>query len=195
MQAGPDGNPDHFDLVAALFGALFLLIFLSSTLYHSIQQWLGVYLETTYSINQLAISMFFSVSLAWAFCTEYFGGFLSDRRGRVRVFSWGTYAMLLFLASMFMVKAGAVWLLFVVVACWGGGWGLAHVGLASYLTHLPDTYLRDASSLNSAVRFISGGLGTAIGGILMQKSFTATFLVVGIILLVLSLSSKSILRA
>lgn len=185
----------HVTLRDPMVGTLFLLIFLSSTFYHSIQQWLGVYLKTSYPLSQLAISMFFSVSLAWAFCTEYFGGFLSDRRGRVRVFSWGTYGMLLFVASLFILKARAVWQLFVVVACWGGGWGLAHVGLSSYLTHLPDKYLRDASSLNSAVRFISGGIGAWCGGAMITAfGFQAHFLIISVLLVLLAWYSPKALK-
>jgi predicted MFS family arabinose efflux permease len=91
--------------------------------------------------------------------------------------------------------SGRILFLAIIMFIWGFGWTVNHAGLSTYLTDLPKPYLQEVSSLNSSVRFISGGLGTAIGGVLLQRSFTVTFVIVGVILLVLSLSSKLILRA
>jgi predicted MFS family arabinose efflux permease len=62
------------------------------------------------------------------------------------------------------------------------------------LTGLPDKYLRDASSLNSSLRFISGGLGTYFGGkIISQTGFSAHFMFVGVIILILAVLIKKTL--
>jgi len=82
----------------------------------------------------------------------------------------------------------------IIMFTWGLGWTINHSGLSTYLTDMPKPYLQEVSSLNSSVRFLAGGLGAALGTILMQKSFSLTFIAIGIILLLLSLSSKLMLN-
>jgi len=50
------------------------------------------------------------------------------------------------------------------------------------------------ASLNSSVRFVSGGLGAALGGLLFQISFRFSFLLLGISLLVLSVYSSCFIK-
>jgi len=47
--------------------------------------------------------------------------------------------------------------------------------------------------LNSAIRFISGGLGVSLGGLIMQKSFNLGFIFFGLGLLGLLFFSKRLL--
>jgi len=69
------------------------------------------------------------------------------------------------------------------------GWTFNHVGLATMLTDLPAELLNEAASLNSGVRFLAGGLGVSLGGLIMQKSFVLGFLIFGSGLLILLLFS------
>ena len=68
---------------------------------------------------------------------------------------------------------------------WGLGWTFNHVGLATMLTDLPAEFLNEAASLNSGVRFIAGGLGVSLGGLVMQRSFNLGFIVFGSALLLI----------
>lgn len=72
---------------------------------------------------------------------------------------------------------------------------LTHVGLASHLTLFPDRILRDASSLNSTLRFSFGGLGAFLGGLLVSiAGFKALFIVVGLSIFFLGLNLKKIVK-
>jgi predicted MFS family arabinose efflux permease len=77
-----------------------------------------------------------------------------------------------------------------VMVIWGLGWTFNHVGLATMLTDLPSEFLNEAASLNSGVRFLAGGLGVSLGGLIMQKSFFLGLLVFGSGLLILLLFSR-----
>jgi len=81
-------------------------------------------------------------------------------------------------------------LLALVMVIWGLGWTFNHVGLATMLTDLPAELLNEAASLNSGVRFISGGIGVSLGGLIMQKSFVLGFLVFGLGLLIILYLSR-----
>jgi len=172
---------------------VFLYIFSISFLYHLARQWMGVYFSQKHQLAQFSISILLTlVSFAGIF-GELIGGFFADKRGRIFTLSVGALLMSL---SIFLLPASAkVLFLGIIMFVWGLGWTINHSGLSTYLTDLPKPYLQEVSSLNSSVRFISGGLGAVAGGMLMQMSFTMTFLVVGIMLLGLSLFSKLILKA
>ena len=172
---------------------VFLYIFVVSFLYHLVRQWMGVYFDNRYHLSQFVISSLLTlVSFAGIF-GEFFGGVLADKRGRISTLMIG--ALLMSIALLVLPISGRVIVLAIIMFAWGLGWTINHSGFSTYLTDLPKPYLQEVSSLNSSVRFIAGGLGAALGGVLMQKSFTATFLAVGIILLVLTLSSKAILKS
>jgi len=102
--------------------------------------------------------------------------------------------LLMSIALILLPVSGKIIFLAIIMLIWGLGWTINHSGLSTYLTDLPKPYLQEVTSLNSSVRFISGGLGAALGGLLMQKSFTLTFSVVGIIFLALSVFSRQILK-
>lgn len=78
-----------------------------------------------------------------------------------------------------------IFILALLMVIWGLGWTFNHAGLSTLLTDLPKEFLNEAASLNSSVRFLSGGLGVFLGGILMQRSFNLEFIIFGICLLVL----------
>ena len=58
------------------------------------------------------------------------------------------------------------------------------------LTDLPDEFLNEATSLNSGIRFISGGIGMVLGGLVMSRSFNLGFILFGLGLLSLLLVDK-----
>lgn len=165
--------------------SLFAFIFAASFLYHSIQQWLGVYLAQDYSFSQMMISIVFTISSAVAICSESLGGILSGRGSGLRVAYYGLCFMAAFVFLLGMVSSPAM--IFFIVVLWGMGWAFNHVGMSSFITALPDKFLRDASSLNSSVRFIAGGLGAFLGGkAILWGGFTVHFLAVGVLIVFLA---------
>jgi uncharacterized membrane protein len=57
--------------------------------------------------------------------------------------------------------------------------------VSTVLTDFPDKYRAEMASLNSSVRFLSGGLGFYLSSFLIQKSFSLNFFVIGIMILAL----------
>ncbi|MDD5155325.1 MAG: MFS transporter [Candidatus Omnitrophica bacterium] len=170
---------------------IFTYIFLISLLYHGIQQWLGVYFSDKFSFTQFAISMLITLTSLSGIFGEALGGHLSDKLGRLRVVDIGIALMALSIFAL-LFKA-PIYVLAVAMIIWGLGWTFNHAGLSTMLTDLPGDFLNEAASLNSSVRFVSGGLGMALGGLIMQRSFNAGFLIFGFLLIGLIVFSKSLL--
>ncbi|MDD5129699.1 MAG: MFS transporter [Candidatus Omnitrophica bacterium] len=166
---------------------IFIYIFLVSLIYHAVQQWLGVYFSTQLFLNQFTISMLITLTSLSGIFGEFIGGGLADKVGRQRVTCLGILGMIICIFLLLLKLPLAM--LGLVMVFWGLSWTFNHVGLATMLTDLPAELLNEAASLNSGVRFISGGLGVSLGGLIMQRSFTLGFLVFGSGLLVLLLFS------
>ena len=162
---------------------IFVYIFLISMIYHAVQQWLGVYFSTQRFLSQFTISMLITLTSFSGIFGEFFGGHLADKIGRPRVVSLGIIAMVLCIALL-LLKLPLI-LLGLVMIIWGLGWTFNHVGLATMLTDLPGELLNEAASLNSGVRFIAGGLGVSLGGLVMQRNFNLGFIVFGSALLLI----------
>ncbi|MBD3264563.1 MAG: MFS transporter [Candidatus Omnitrophica bacterium] len=172
---------------------LFSFIFVLSFLYHSTQQWLGVYLSEKYQFSQFFISSALTVSALAAIFSESIGGFLSSRFGSDTIASLGLISMVIFIFISFFLNTPAG--IFFLIVFWGGGWAFNHVGLSSFLAGLPDKFLRDASSLNSSLRFVSGGLGTYFGGkSIAGLGFFRHLFIVGIALFLISFLIKKHLK-
>ncbi|MDD5506467.1 MAG: MFS transporter, partial [Candidatus Omnitrophica bacterium] len=167
---------------------IFSYIFIISLIYHAVQQWLGVYFSTQLNLSQFTISMLITLTSLSGIFGEVWGGRLADSIGRLKVVNLGIAFMAL-CAFSFLIKLPLSLLVLVMVA-WGLGWTFNHVGLSTMLTDLPQEFLNEAASLNSGVRFISGGIGVFLGGLIMQKSFILGFLVFGFGLLVLLYLSR-----
>jgi predicted MFS family arabinose efflux permease len=166
---------------------IFFFIFLISMIYHATFNWLGVYLDKVYNLSQFKISMFITaIGISGAF-GQILGGFLSDKKGRIRACNLGL--MILAVTIMLLYVKFPLWFLAVVFIAFGIGWTINHNSLATILTDFPDEYRASVASLNSSVRFISGGLGASLGGMFFQYNFGYTFLAFGILLLVLSVYS------
>ncbi|NQT28319.1 MAG: MFS transporter [Candidatus Omnitrophica bacterium] len=171
----------------------FIVVMLGSLLYHGLQQRLGIYLSERFSLEQITISSIFTVSILAAMIFEFSGGFLSARFGNIKVSSIGFFLMSVFAFSLIFI--GNYKLIFLMVTLWGAGMALTHVGLASHLTLFPDRILRDASSLNSALRFSFGGLGAFLGGLLVSiAGFKALFIIICLSILFLGLNLKKIIK-
>ena len=114
---------------------------------------------------------------------EYFGT-------RNRIVNLGIVLMVFSIFSL-VFKLPLFMLVFIMIA-WGLGWTFNHVGLATMLTDLPKEFLNEAASLNSGVRFISGGIGVSLGGLIMSRSFSLGFIFFGLGLLCLLLIGRLI---
>jgi DHA1 family purine base/nucleoside efflux pump-like MFS transporter len=167
---------------------IFSYIFLISLIYHAIQQWLGVYFSSQLNLSQFFISMLITLTSLSGIFGEIWGGRLADSIGRLRVVNLGIAFMVL---CIFLLLIKLAWpLLVLVMIAWGLGWTFNHVGLATMLADLPAELLNEAASLNSGVRFIAGGVGVYLGGLIMQKSFILGFSIFGTALLILLLFSR-----
>lgn len=163
--------------------AIFTYIFVISLLYHGIQQWLGVYFASKYQLNQFLVSMLITLTSLSGIFGEIIGGQMADKLGRAKTVDIGIIIMAL--ATLALIIKMPIALLIIIMIAWGLGWTFNHAGLSTMLTDLPKEFLNEAASLNSGIRFISGGLGTVLAGILMQRSFVLGFSVSGICLLLL----------
>jgi len=165
-------------------------IFFISLIYHAIQQWLGVYFSTQLGLKQFNISMLITLTALSGIFGEFWGGILADSLGRDRIVNLGIALMVFSIFSL--VFRLPLFALVLIMGIWGLGWTFNHVGLATMLTDLPKDFLHEAASLNSGVRFISGGIGVSLGGLVMSKSFTLGFIIFGSGLLFLLLAGKSV---
>ena len=171
----------------------FIVIILGSFLYHALQQRLGIYLSERFLLEQMAISSVFTVAILAAIVFEFSGGYLSARFGNIKISSIGFILMSIFALSLIFISSSKLILLMIVL--WGAGMALTHVGLASHLTLFPDKILRDASSLNSSLRFSFGGLGAFLGGLLVSiAGFKALFIVVFLSIFFLGFNLKKIIN-
>ncbi|MDD5691949.1 MAG: MFS transporter [Candidatus Omnitrophica bacterium] len=182
-----DLGPFRFGYLEAFknraFFRIFVYIFIISVIYHGIQQWLGVYFSTQRFLGQFVISMLITLTSLSGIFGEFTGGYLADKLGRKAVVKLGIIAMLL-CVFLLLLKL-PLSLLGLIMIIWGLGWTFNHAGLSTMLTDLPQGLLNEAASLNSGVRFIAGGLGAGLGGLIMQRSFSLGFIVFGIALFAL----------
>jgi len=71
-------------------------------------------------------------------------------------------------------------------------WTIGHNGVSTVLTDFSDHDRPMIASLNSAVRFISGGLGFYISQFFVTRSFGLTFFMIGILMMMLALGLKRV---
>ena len=173
--------------------SIFTYIFFISLFYHGIQQWLSVYFSNKFNFNQFLISMLITLTSLSGIFGEMIGGCFSDVIGRIKTINLGIILMII--SVFLLIFKMPIAILAVLMIIWGLGWTFNHAGLSTMLTDLPKEFLNEAASLNSSVRFLSGGLGAALGGCLMHKSFNLGFLVFGLSLILLMIFSKNLLFA
>lgn len=171
---------------------IFTYIFFVSLFYHSVQQWLAVYFADRFNFTQFLVSMLITITSLSGIFGEIIGGISCDKFGRLKTIKLGIALMAL--SVFLLLLESPFWIFAVLMLIWGLGWTMNHAGLSTMLTDLPKQYLNEAASLNSGVRFISGGLGMALGGLLLQRSFILGFLVFGMCFLILLFCSKSLVK-
>ncbi len=172
--------------------SLFTYIFLISLIYHGVQQWLGVYFSTRFAFAQFTISMLITLTSLSGIFGEVFGGRLADSLGRLRTVNLG---IILMSASVFLlILKSPLFILAAIMIIWGFGWTCNHAGLSTSLTDLPEEYVNEAASLNSGMRFVSGGLGAAVGGLAMQHNTMIGFVLFGIGLILLLFLDRRLLK-
>ncbi len=168
--------------------SIFTYILFISMFYHGVQQWLGVYFANKFSFGQFVISMLVTLTSLSGILGEVLGGWFSDSLGRVKTVNLGILLMIISVFSLLFKLP--VYLLGVIMVVWGLGWTFNHAGLSTMLTDLPKEFLNEAASLNSSVRFLAGGIGVVVGGVLTRINFNLRFLIFGISLVLLLLFNK-----
>ncbi len=171
---------------------VFIYIFLISLFYHGVQQWLAVYFSRKFLFEQFTISLLITLTSLSGIFGEVIGGFCSDSLGRVKTTNLGIVVMIISVAAVLMRLP--LFVLGILMLAWGFGWTLNHAGVSTILTDLPSEHIHESASLNSSVRFISGGLGAALGGYLMQFNIHLGFVVFGTCLFILLLATKPLIE-
>ncbi|MCK5082008.1 MAG: MFS transporter, partial [Candidatus Omnitrophica bacterium] len=170
---------------------VFIFIFMISFLYHGVHKWYGIYLSRFYQFTQFQISIYFILSALGGIFGQLIGGVLSDKKGRMvscRVGILGlSLGVMLLVGTYPSILLGLIFML--ISTCWTIG----HNGLSTVLTDFPDNDRPMIASLNSSVRFISGGLGFCVSAFFVEKNFGLTFFVIGVLMLLLSFGLKRII--
>jgi len=160
---------------------IFIFIFVISLLYHGVHRWFGIYLAQMYHLDKMMISWFFlGMSLSGGI-GQMVGGYVSDIKGRYRACLLGL--VILALSTMALWGHYPLPLVGIILGLVTVGWTIGHNGLSTVLTDFPETHLPEIASLNSAVRFLSGGVGFYLSSFFVEKSFAWTFLGIGILML------------
>lgn len=170
---------------------VFLFIFGVSFLYHGVHKWYGIYLSRIYRLDQFAISVCFIVAAFGGLFGQLFGGVLSDKRGRLASCVVGITG--LSLGTMLLAGKYPVVILGAVLMAISMCWTIGHNGVSTVLTDFSDGDRPVIASLNSSVRFVSGGLGFFASRFFVEKSFGWTFFVIGIFMLSLSFALKRVI--
>lgn len=170
---------------------VFLLIFAMSFLYHGVHKWYGVFLTREYGLDKGTISLILVIAALAGLTGQQIGGYLSDKKGRLTASYVGMGALaagVVLLSVHFPIPLVVV--IFALIAI---GWTISHNSVSTVLTDFPDDDRPLIASLNSSVRFISGGLGFSASKFFVAQSFSLTFLGIGVLILLLISIIKNIL--
>jgi len=170
---------------------VFMFIFAISFLYHGVHKWYGIYLSRVYHLNQFQISVCVIIAVLGGFVGQILGGVLSDKKGRL-VSCW-VGLVGLSLGAMLLAGHYSLIVLGGILVLVSMGWTIGHNGISTVLTDFSDLDRPMIASLNSSVRFISGGLGFYVSQFFVERSFGLTFLMIGILMLFLSLGLKRVI--
>jgi predicted MFS family arabinose efflux permease len=162
---------------------VFLFIFAVSFLYHAVHKWYGVFLMREYGLDKGAISFILIVAALAGLTGQQIGGYLSDTKGRLITCYVGIGALAggTMLLSIHFPIALIVGILTLIAI----GWTISHNSVSTVLTDFPDNDRPLMASLNSSVRFISGGVGFSISKFFVAESFNLTFFGIGVLILLL----------
>ncbi len=170
---------------------VFIFIFLISMLFHAVHKWLGVYLSRIYQMDQPVISLFFIFMALGGVAGQMLGGIITDGRGRYEACILGI--VVLGFSAMALAGIYPVIVLGLILVAFQAGWTIGHNGVSTVLTDFPDDNRAEVASLNSSLRFLSGGAGFFVSRIFVKYSFGFTFLGCGILLLILAGFVKKII--
>jgi predicted MFS family arabinose efflux permease len=163
---------------------IFIFIIIISSLYYGIHKWFGVYLSRDYGLSQFTVSMLFVLMAVTGFLGQIIGGVISDQKGRFLSCLIGI--VLLGTCSALLVGHYPLFILVIVLCGTAVGWAVGHNGASTALTDFPEEHRAEVASLNSAVRFLAGGIGFMVSAPFVQKSFGGTFFVIGLLILCLT---------
>lgn len=192
VNQGHKGSIDYLKALAKPhIRNVFLLIFAMSFLYHGVHKWYGVFLTREYGLDKGAISFILIIAALAGLAGQQIGGYLSDKKGRLAACYLGMGALaggVMLLSVHFPVA-----LVVIILTLIATGWTISHNSVSTVLTDFPDDDRPLIASLNSSVRFISGGLGFGASKFFVAQSFSLTFLGIGVLILLLISSIKNIL--
>lgn len=161
---------------------VFIFIFIVSCLYHGVHNWYGVYLSRNYGLDKLAISLLILLTAVSGFFGQMIGGVITDKAGRLSACKLGF--MILALPVILLSGHHAIFITAVLIMLIAAGWTIGHNGISTALTDFPDEHRPEIASLNSSLRFISGGVGFQLSGLLVERSFNLNFLTIGALMVI-----------
>lgn len=170
---------------------VFLFIFILSALYHGVHKWFGVYLNRVYQMDKQMVSLFFIIGAIAGLGGQLLGGVISDKKGRLVACYLGILGLAI--SVMLLIGHYPLIMLAVVMALISLFWTIGHNGISTVLTDFTDHNRSAIASLNSSIRFISGGIGFYLSQFFVEKNFGLTFFVIGVLILVLSLTIKKMM--
>ncbi len=163
---------------------IFIFIFAISFLYHGVNTWYGVYLDRVYHLDKLHISFILVLTLIGSAFGQNFGGYLSDKKGRL----WACYLGVIGLGVSIALLSGqySLTILTAILLLISVFWTIGHNATSTILTDFSSEHRAVLASMNSSIRFVSAGLGFSLSHVFVQQSFKLTFLMIGILIILLS---------
>ena len=83
------------------------------------------------------------------------GGYVTDHKGRFAACYLGV--LILAVSTMFLLGTYPSFILALILAAFSMGWTIGHNGVSTVLTDFSEESRSEIASLNSSVRFVSGG--------------------------------------
>ncbi|MEW6606373.1 MAG: MFS transporter [bacterium] len=170
---------------------VYCYIILTSFMMNGIYSWLGVFLYQEHQMGQFQISTLLTLTGIGSVFGGLIGGILSDKWGKVTMVISGSFltaaAVHIFTSQILFISIAVALLIY------GIGRTINHGSLVTMLTDFPTESRSKAVSLNSFIRFISGGMGTIITGVFVREDFQSTFTIYAIILILCSAVAYPIL--
>jgi ACS family glucarate transporter-like MFS transporter len=167
---------------------VFVFIFMMSFLYHGLIKWYGVYLSKDYFLGKSSISLFLILAACCGMIGQNFGGYMTDKKGRI--FSSFIGGLILASGAAALLLHYPIFLVPFILGIISLGWTMNHNAVSTILTDMDDKHRPLVASLNSSVRFFSGGLGFLATGLFVKSGFSLLFFVIGILFLLLTVSQR-----
>ena len=167
---------------------VFVFIFMMSFLYHAVHKWYGIYLSQEYGLGKEAVSIILILVALCGLAGQHIGGHLSDKKGRLMACSSGLLGLAV--GVLLLVGYYPLFFLTAILGYIAVSWTMSHNSVSTILTDFPDEDRPVIASLNSSVRFVSGGLGFSLSRYFVEKSFSLTFLGIGVLFFLMVFTVK-----